>query len=60
MEELQTGFAAQKNELEVEYQKPLDEMYFFGYRSCMKKNGITQDIPSIPSDDEDEVPDSSF
>lgn len=60
MKELQTGFAAQKNELEVEYQKPLDEMYFFDYRCCRKKNGITQDIPSIPFDYENEVPDSSF
>lgn len=32
MEELQTGFAAQKKDLEAEYQKQVDEMYFFGYR----------------------------
>ena len=60
MEELQTGFAAQKKDLEAEYQKQVDEMYFVGYRFCMKKNGITQDTPSFPSDDEDEIPDDSF
>ena len=41
MEELQDGFVAQKKELETEYQKQVDEMYLFGYRCCMKKNGIT-------------------
>ncbi|RVW97548.1 hypothetical protein CK203_046496 [Vitis vinifera] len=25
---------------------------YFGYRCCMKKNGIMHDIPPIPSDDE--------
>lgn len=30
-------------------------MFFFGYRSCMKKNNITQDTPNYPSDDEDIV-----
>ncbi|RVW91808.1 hypothetical protein CK203_045906 [Vitis vinifera] len=54
------GFAAQKKNLEAEYQKQVDEMYFFSYRCCMKKNGITQDILSFPSDDEDEVPNDSF
>ena len=41
MEELRDGFADQRKELEKEYQKQVDEMYFFGYRCCMKKNGIT-------------------
>ncbi|RVW84078.1 hypothetical protein CK203_040608 [Vitis vinifera] len=27
-------------ELEADYQKQVDEMYFFGYRCCMKKHGI--------------------
>ena len=56
MEELQTGFAAQKKDLEAEYQKQVDEMYFFGYRCCMKKNDITQYIHFLPINDEDEVP----
>ncbi|RVW64564.1 hypothetical protein CK203_048493 [Vitis vinifera] len=42
--------------MEAEYQKQVDEMYFFGYRRCMKKNDIMHDIPSLPSDDEDEIP----
>lgn len=41
MEELRDGFADQRKELEKEYQKQVDKMYFFGYRCCMKKNGIT-------------------
>ncbi|KAL6335990.1 hypothetical protein AAG906_003617 [Vitis piasezkii] len=59
MDELQTRFATQKKELEAEYQNQVDEMYFFDYHRCMKKNGITQDIPSLLSDDEDEVPGGS-
>ncbi|KAL6323569.1 hypothetical protein AAG906_039154 [Vitis piasezkii] len=55
---MDTGFAAQKNELETEYQRQVDEMYFFGYRCCMKKNGIMHDIPSLPSDDEDAIPEA--
>lgn len=53
--ELEVGFIAQKKKLEVEYQKQVDEMYF-GYRCCMKKNGIMHDIPPIPSDDEGKIP----
>ena len=47
---------AQKEEMEMEYQRQVDEMYFFGYRCCMKKNSIMHDIPSLPSDDEDVIP----
>ena len=54
--ELEAGFAAQKKELETEYQKQVDEMYFFDYRYSMKKNGIMHDIPSLSSDDKDEIP----
>ncbi|RVX00705.1 hypothetical protein CK203_030387 [Vitis vinifera] len=46
-------FAAQREELETEYQKQVDEMYFFGYRCYMKKNGIKRDISSIPSGEEE-------
>ncbi|KAJ9685495.1 hypothetical protein PVL29_017512 [Vitis rotundifolia] len=42
IEELRSGFE-------------VDEMYFVGYRCCMKKNDITHDIPSFPSDDEDDL-----
>ena len=39
-EELEAEFAAEREELEADYQKQVDEMYFFGYRCCMKKHGI--------------------
>ncbi|RVW75818.1 hypothetical protein CK203_055092 [Vitis vinifera] len=51
-ETAQAGFAAEK-ELEDEFQKQVDDMFFFGYQCCMRKNDITQDIPSYPSDEED-------
>ena len=41
LEELWTGFAAQKKKLEDEYQKQVDDMFLFGYQYCMKKNDIT-------------------
>lgn len=47
------GFDAQKKELEGEHQKQVDDMFFFGYQCYMKKNNITQDIPSYSSDDKD-------
>ena len=53
--ELEAGFATQKKVLEMEYQRQVDEMYFFGYRCCMK-NGIMHVIPSLPFDDEDAIP----
>ena len=46
--ELEAEFVAQREELETEHQKQMDEMYFFGYRCCMKKNDIKRDITSIP------------
>ena len=54
--ELEAGFATQKKVLEMEYQRQVDEMYFFGYRCCMKKHGIMHDIPSFLSDEEDTTP----
>lgn len=42
IEELQARFVTQRKELEEEYQKQVDKMYFYGYRCCMKKNDITQ------------------
>ena len=54
--EIEVRFAAQKKEMETENQWQADEMYFFGYRCCMKKNGIMHDIPSLPFDEEDATP----
>lgn len=59
IEELRAKFAAQRKELEEEYQKQVDKMYFYDYRCCMKKNDITQDTLPFPSDDEGEVPNTS-
>ncbi|RVX04433.1 hypothetical protein CK203_018594 [Vitis vinifera] len=38
----------EREELEADYQKQVDDMFFFGYRCCMKKHGIKRDVPSIP------------
>ena len=54
--EMEVGFAAQKKKLETEYQRQVDEMYFFDYCCCMKKNGIMHDILSLPFDDENAIP----
>ena len=40
-QELRAGFAIQKEELEAEYQKQVDDMFFYGYRCCMKKHNIS-------------------
>ena len=53
MEQLRAGFVAQKKKLKDEYQKQVDEMFFFGYQCCMKKHDIAHDIPPYFSDDED-------
>ena len=45
--ELEGEFAADREALEADYQKQVDDMFFFGYRCCMKKNGIKRDVPSI-------------
>ncbi|WJZ82811.1 hypothetical protein VitviT2T_002536 [Vitis vinifera] len=55
LEQIKVGFAKKKKKLEVAYQQQVDDMFFYNYHCCMKKYGITDDIPSIPSDDEDEV-----
>ena len=47
-EELEGEFAADREALEADYQKQVDDMFFFGYRCCKKKNGIKRDVPSIP------------
>ncbi|RVW58336.1 hypothetical protein CK203_105068 [Vitis vinifera] len=39
-EELEREFAAEREELEADYQKQVDDTFIFGYRCCMKKNGI--------------------
>ena len=55
LQELWAGFVVQKKELEAEYQKQVDDIFFYSYQYCMKKHSITQDTPSYPSNDEDEA-----
>ena len=54
-EELEAKFVLKREELKIEYQKQVDEMYFFSYRCCMKKNGIKRDVPSIPPGKEEKL-----
>lgn len=54
LQDLRVGFAAQKEDFEADYQKQVEDMFFYDYRCYIKKHGIVQDTPSSPSDDEDE------
>ncbi|RVW17506.1 hypothetical protein CK203_085525 [Vitis vinifera] len=56
-EELEREFAAEREELEADYQKQVDDTFIFGYRCCMKKNGIKRDVPSIPPGEEKKLHD---
>ena len=51
-EELEREFAVEREELEADYQKQVDDTFIFGYRCCVKKNGIKRDVPSIPPGEE--------
>ena len=51
-EELEGEFAVEREELEADYQKQVDDMFFFGYRCCMKKHGIKRNVHSIPPGEE--------
>ena len=53
LQDLRIRFGAQKEDLEVDYQKQVDDMFFYGYQCCMKKHGIANDTPSCPSYDEE-------
>ena len=56
-EELEREFAAERKEIEAEYQKQVDDTFIFGYRCCMKKNGIRRDVSSIPPGEEKKLHD---
>ena len=53
LEVLRAGFAVEKKELEEDYHKQVNDMFFFGYQCCIRKNDITHDIPSYPFDEDD-------
>ena len=50
---LRVGFTTENKALTEDYQKQVDEMFFYNYQCCIRKNNITQDIPTYPSDDEE-------
>ena len=52
LEEIRVRFTIENEALIENYQKQVDEMFFQGYQCCMRKNGITQYIPSYPSNEE--------
>ena len=54
-EELEGEFVVEREELEADYQKQVDEMYIFSYRCCMKKHGIKRDVPSITPGEEEKL-----
>ena len=54
-EELKGEFAVEREELEADYQKKVDKMYFFSYHCCMKKHGIKRDVPSITPGEEEKL-----
>ena len=54
LQDLRVGFATQKEDLEVDYQKQVDDIFLYDYLCCIKKHGIIHDALSFPSDDEDE------
>lgn len=55
LEELRVRFTTKKEALTKDYHKQVDEMFFFGYQCCLRKNSITQDIPTYPSDDKEDA-----
>lgn len=55
LEELRAGFSAKKEALIEDYQKQVDQIFFFGYQCCMRKNDITQYIPNYPSNEEEDA-----
>ncbi|RVW54008.1 hypothetical protein CK203_072911 [Vitis vinifera] len=58
-EELEQEFVVEREELEAEYKKQVDDTFIFGYRCCMKKNGIKRDVPSIPPGEEKKLHDKT-
>lgn len=55
LEELLAGFIVENESLTKDYQKQVDEMFFFEYQCYMRKNDIAQDISTYHSDDDEEA-----
>ncbi|RVW69859.1 hypothetical protein CK203_060727 [Vitis vinifera] len=56
-EELEREFAAEREELEAEYKKQVDDTFIFGVSVLHEKNGIKRDVPSIPPGEEKKLHD---
>ncbi|KAJ9684588.1 hypothetical protein PVL29_016853 [Vitis rotundifolia] len=54
LQDLRAGFAAKKEDLEANYQKQVDDMFFYCYRCCIKKHDIANNTLNFLSDDEDD------
>ena len=54
LQDLRARFVDRKEDLEADYQKQVDDMFFYGYRCCMKKHDIANNTPSFSFDDEDD------
>ncbi|RVW72593.1 hypothetical protein CK203_050605, partial [Vitis vinifera] len=50
--QLRAAYMRRREELAADYQQQVDDTFIFGYRCCMKKNGIKRDTPSIPPGEE--------
>ena len=55
LERAWANFMKEKNDLETTHQKQVDEIFFYGYDYHMRKHGITDDVPSLPFDDDDDT-----
>lgn len=54
LQDIWVGFFAQKEDLEADYQKQVNNMFFYGYQCCMKKHDIANHIPRFPSNDDED------
>lgn len=54
LQDLQARFATQNEDLEADYQKQVDDMFFYSYWCCIKKHDIANDTSSFPFDDEED------
>ncbi|RVW12555.1 hypothetical protein CK203_008916 [Vitis vinifera] len=50
--QLRAAYMRRREELAADYQQQVDDTFIFGYRCCMKKNGIKARYPSIPPGEE--------
>lgn len=54
LQDLRVVLVAQKKDLEADYQKQIDDIFFYAYQCCMKNHDIANDTSIFFSDDEDD------